>query len=220
MQTGLFDLRKLTGLRQELTRLLSPTEVQSSARIVSDRSQCRFCLRKGMTRLVLGRFLGLPPAEVRYFYDHHGKPWLATPPTGHWEFNLSHSGDYLLIGLGHSGKVGVDIERIKLHRNIDSIASSVFSPEEWEIYHRLSPAERLPFFCRTWVIKEAIGKALGWGLASGFSDFTAVAAYGDESGEYCITVPSFQSRFRVRAVAAADYVLAIAVRENGVYGNS
>ena len=66
---------------------------------------------------------------MTFTYNAHGKPSLTENPE-QIEFNLSHSGHYILIGITKNRRVGVDIERVNLSRNIRHIGEFYYHPEE------------------------------------------------------------------------------------------
>lgn len=79
---------------------------------------------------------------------------------GSLDFNISHSGEYVICALSNAGKVGVDIEKIKLI-NFNSF-KHILSPEEQKT---LSTAEdKYSLFYSIWTKKEAAIKADGRGL--------------------------------------------------------
>lgn len=89
--------------------------------------------------------------------NKHNKPHLCNL----FEFNLSHSGDYVICCGSHQCKLGIDIER---KRQLDiSDFKIAFSSNEWDIIH--SAPDRLYEFYKTWTKKESIIKADGRGLA-------------------------------------------------------
>lgn len=100
-------------------------------------------------------------AEPVYRYGSGGKPYLAEHS---FQFNLSHSGAYVLCGVSEQ-EIGVDIQRIqggeKLH-----LAKRFFSPGECRALEDCEDEEaRIQMFFRMWTRKEAYGKLTGEGLA-------------------------------------------------------
>ena len=96
---------------------------------------------------LLKRYLPEGPVKV----TPGGKPYLADGPY----FNLSHSGEYVLLGVSKTREIGVDIERINPSK-IDGIRF-VLSDEE----KRITDDETL---FRMWTNKESLTKCKGTGI--------------------------------------------------------
>lgn len=87
------------------------------------------------------------------------------------EFNLSHSGEYVLCSVAPAGeKVGCDIETVKEFR--ESVAKRFFCPEEYEYMMMQEEDARCETFYRYWVLKESFMKATRLGLAMGLDTFS------------------------------------------------
>jgi 4'-phosphopantetheinyl transferase len=125
-----------------LENLLCAQELARAARIVSDRRRVRWTRSRGILRALLGRYLDCDPRTLRFVASPHGKPALHREEGG-WKtdlrFNLSHSGEILLLAVTARREVGVDIER----------ARPRYTPE----------------LLRAWTLREATVKCLGTGLA-------------------------------------------------------
>ena len=80
------------------------------------------------------------------------------------DFNISHSGDWLLMAVS-SQRVGVDIEHIKLQRNIRAIAQRYFSQQECQDLYASDNFTKA--FYQLWTLKEASVKYTGEGIAKG-----------------------------------------------------
>lgn len=89
-------------------------------------------------------------------YTGYQKPYF----TGEVNFNISHSGDYVICAVSETEIVGVDIEEIK------SISFSDFDSEfsAVELAMIYSAPDSLNAFYHLWTQKEAFLKALGKGL--------------------------------------------------------
>ena len=81
------------------------------------------------------------------------------------EFNLSHSGDAVLVGVSLHSPLGVDIELVRDVPDFLTIAKRHFAPSEVEELLRLAPEQRREGFYVTWTRKEAFVKALGLGFS-------------------------------------------------------
>ncbi len=151
---------------------LSSEESERRGKIPNIQMQQLFSLRKGLTRMILADFFQQDPREIQYQYDNVGKPFIDRREFGGYSFNLAHTGRYLLLGIGEEGEIGVDVERVNPSRRTDLMGGTVFSPEELSSYKSYDSSSRLRSFYKTWVQKEAVSKALGLGMALGFTSVT------------------------------------------------
>ena len=89
------------------------------------------------------------------------------------QFNLSHSGDWVVLGVSLGGSLGVDIQihRSLRYATVEKLSKRFFAPEEFESLMRLPSDERLAAFYKLWVLKEAVVKAHGQGLSYGLKRF-------------------------------------------------
>jgi 4'-phosphopantetheinyl transferase len=191
----------LSEERRRLTRFRQP---EDSAREATGR---------GVLRFLLGGYLQLPPAEVALAAGPHGKPVLAASASVRLEFNLSHSGEWVLLAFARGGRVGVDLER---ERPVDEerIAREFFHPAEVQEWERQEPRERLTAFFRLWTLKEAYLKALGTGLSKVPSSFrvSGCSRRADAALLWCVDDPQAPQRWQVeRLELDAGYAAALAV---------
>lgn len=127
---------------------------------------------------LLARYLDCTPAQVRLERGEHGKPFLPDRPG--LQFNLSHSGGALLLGIGQSQPLGVDIESAARRRPVLELAHRYFSATEAAALARLDAAQQHEAFLHLWSCKEAVVKALGRGIGFGLA---RLAFDLDERGE-------------------------------------
>lgn len=126
----------------------------------------RYVVARGLLRRLLGRVLQRDPGDVPLCADANGKPRLRarqgrTPAIG---FNVSHSGNIVLVALARDREVGVDVEHMRPLPDLDRLAALCFSPREREQYRALASESRLEAFYACWTCKEALLKATGEGL--------------------------------------------------------
>jgi 4'-phosphopantetheinyl transferase len=156
----------------QLAALLGSDEQQRAARFHFAADRHRFEASHGLLRWLLGAYAGIDPAALRFGAAAGGKPALAAPmPTPPLEFNLSHSGDWALIGIGLGAPIGVDIEVERDLPELLGIARANFAPGEVEELLRLPPADRRAAFFAGWTRKEACVKAIGAGLSMPLAAF-------------------------------------------------
>jgi len=158
----------LAAIEDGLEDLLSPEERARAERIVHERVRILWARSRGVLRALLGNYLDRDPRELRFELGPHGKPALCggtglggrkameraeVKPRGRWaaergtarpvgglRFNLSHSGEIVLVAVTAGPEVGVDVE----------YARGRYTAE----------------FLRAWTRHEAAVKCLGTGLAA------------------------------------------------------
>lgn len=118
-------------------------------------------------RRLLGGYLRRAPADIGLIRGPAGKPALRHEPeeaAGGLQFNLSHAGDWALLGFAHGRAVGVDLEPLRPDPPLEA-ASLVFSPAERRLLDTQAAALRGAAFLRLWTRKEARLKAEGQGFS-------------------------------------------------------
>lgn len=110
--------------------------------------------------------LGCEDAELPLSRALEGRPLLG-PPFQDYDTGWSHSGDALLLALGRSIQLGVDIEQLRPRPRARELAIRFFHPDEVRWLLSL-PADALEAaFVRLWCAKEAMLKAHGKGISFG-----------------------------------------------------
>ncbi len=155
-----------------LYKLLDSDERGRASRFRAERDRRRFVVARATLRMVLAGYAGLEPHRVKFAVRPGGKPLLAGDgASGALHFNLSHSGELALCAVADR-EVGVDLEQLKHHDDMQRVAQHFFSAVEARTLEALSGMNRTHFFFRTWVRKEAYLKASGEGLAHDTARFT------------------------------------------------
>ena len=144
--------------------VLTSQELQQAQEFRFHQGRERFILGRGMMRHVLAHWLRIPATEVVFRFTGHGKPHLADAASD-VQFNLSHSGDLILLAVTRGVQLGVDIERRREIKRRDQIAQGILAAKELKEYEALSEPERQSAFFTIWTRKEAIIKAVGRGLS-------------------------------------------------------
>lgn len=147
---------------------LSADESQRAARFHFTADRERFIFAHGCLRGILARYLHCEPGQLSFFMGEHGKPALVDKKI---DFNLSHSGDYALIAIARDRQVGIDVERVRLERELESIAKRYFSTREVSELMALPSEQREAAFFNCWTRKEAYIKAHGLGLSLALDSF-------------------------------------------------
>jgi 4'-phosphopantetheinyl transferase len=125
-----------------------------------------------LTRVVISELLHKPTYDLSFSRDFYGKSSLVDLDE-HIGFNISHSGDWVVLVVSSSEQVGVDIEEIK---KVDlAIAQRFFSNEEFvSITSRSEEDNQSLHFYEIWTAKESYVKAVGKGLSIQLNSFSTV----------------------------------------------
>ncbi len=161
-----------------LFALLSSNERERAERFHFDRDANLFIVAHGLLRVILAHYLQLSPQEISFITRPGGKPILS--PTLHphpISFNISHSGETVLVGVSADAEIGVDVEVIRPFDNFMEIAEKYFHPEETLTISNMPQNMHLNKFYEIWTQKEAAVKALGIGLACPLNHFKVSNGY-------------------------------------------
>lgn len=165
---------------EELRRLLDPDEIVRADRFRFDLHRRRFIVGRGVQRLLLGSYLGVPPRSLVYRYGDKGKPALAeTPADGPLFFNLSNSEELALLGLTRTAEIGVDVEHLRELSDLEALAERFFSASESATLLALPESQRSEGFFNCWTRKEAYLKAIGDGLSAPLNAFAVTLVPGE-----------------------------------------
>ncbi len=154
------DPSRVTAWRAEL----SAEEQARAARFRQPDDVARWVLGRTALRRILGARLRCSPEAVSLVPGPNGKPVLP-PESPPWQFNLSHSGDWLLLALAWRRRVGIDVEAWG-DLEYAALAELAFAPEERAALAAAPVVQRAATFFATWTRKEALLKARGLGLGA------------------------------------------------------
>ena len=196
----------------KLASILSEAERERAARFYFERDAIRWMVSRVVLRSILGRYVGVGASDVRFQIGARGKPELSAPLGPRLQFNASHSDRLGLYVMARSGRVGVDIERVRPLPDLEAIAGRTFSPHEQQALGAVSPAKRCAAFFNCWTRKEAYIKALGDGLTYPLERFTVSLIPGAPPKlEDVQDDPAEARRWSLTALApAAGYAAALA----------
>lgn len=120
-----------------------------------------------LLRQILAHYVRISAAKLIIERGEFGKPYL--PDFPEWQFNLSHSGEKLLIAVSDEMPVGIDIEKIKPRRSLVDLVKKCFAVSEQNYWFALPENEQLNVFYEFWTRKEAVVKGIGRGIALGLN---------------------------------------------------
>jgi 4'-phosphopantetheinyl transferase len=156
---------------QSLSRTLSADERERAERFHFLRDRSRFVAGRGLLRILLGRYLQMPPDQLRFGYNSYGKPFLTNEDT-FVLFNLSHSGALALYAVTCGREIGIDVECVGEDVDIAGLGARFFSSSEIAALDSLPADQKQRAFFACWTRKEAYIKARGEGLSAALDSFS------------------------------------------------
>lgn len=197
----------------ELTALLSPDEVARASSYPDSARGERFSVGRGVLRFILGQVTGIPPRDLAFVANEHGKPALAgSPKVRGLHFNLSHARGLVAVAVAHGRRVGVDVAWVGGAAPFDRVAERFFSPAERAALQRAPEALRRERFHTIWVRKEALLKGIGDGISARIYE-TDFSGPRGEAQDRAAPVARDAERWEVSDVTGlpTGYVASIAV---------
>ena len=199
-----------------LASILSGDERERVRRFHFERDRRRCLISRGLLRTLLGRYLERPPETLSFDYSTFGKPRLASLKTP-LQFNVSHSGELLLVAVALDRAIGVDVEEIRRDMSVLEIAERFFSGNERSALARMPENLRHDAFFECWTRKEAYIKAKGDGLSLPLDQFDVAFGPG-QAAQLLATRPdrAEAERWCLKELDVADgYKAALAVEGSG-----
>lgn len=159
----LVDINQFTAEHYACAELImSSAEHERAQKFVRGKNE--YVASRWLLRKVLARYTSVAPEAVEFLRTDKGKPYL---PKGDIHFSLSHSGHWALLAVAKAELIGVDIEEIKVTRDLLGIAENYYHPQEHAYLQTLDESLQGDAFYRLWTLKEAFLKAIGAGISAG-----------------------------------------------------
>ena len=155
----------------QLHAVLCEKEQEKAARFRRESDRQSSIAARSALRILLSQYTGLPAVDIVFNYSENGKPHVSDSDV---DFNVSHSGDWVVLAFGRNRSIGVDIEKIKREMDVLAIASRYFTPEEVEDIEKADD-QHVTFF-QLWARKEAYVKACGSALFRELSTYSVPLA--------------------------------------------
>lgn len=149
-------------------KILSETEKKHTTYYKRKTDQLKFIIGRYILRVVLSKYLNILPKEIKIVISKYGKPKLENVNIKKIDFNISHSGDWVVVALNTNGKIGIDIEKIRGIKDINT--KNIFCNEERDYIYKNDIIDLNRFF-DIWVLKESYIKAKGLGLSYPLKNF-------------------------------------------------
>jgi 4'-phosphopantetheinyl transferase len=197
-----------------LAQFLSKDESDRAGRFHFASDHNHFIVARAWLRIIIGYYLRVEPADLKFDYSSYGKPSLAksfAEATG-LNFNLAHSGELAVFAITLGRQIGIDLERMSDKVACEEIARRFFSLSEIACLSSLPQAARARAFFNCWTRKEAFIKAKGMGLSLNLDQFD-VTLDDEEAALLCTRWDQSEAeQWSLRALdVSSGYVAAVAV---------
>jgi 4'-phosphopantetheinyl transferase len=189
-------------LLSEAAVILDEAEKERAEKYRKQEDKNRFILGRIVLRKLLAELLQCQPEEVPIVISKHKKPVLASTSAAPIHFSLSHSGDYILIGISKN-EIGVDIEHTDTAFEYKNVMQHSFNTEEISFINDDESQASFNFYL-LWTRKEALLKATGKGLTNKLSLITAV----DGKQEISQEVIDSTNNYTISSVSINDKYIA------------
>jgi 4'-phosphopantetheinyl transferase len=205
------DLGVNVGIVAHLRPTLGPEELAVAGGFHRSHDRDRYIVAHAALRMILGGYLGRPPAALEFRHGPRGKPKLRE---GEVQFSMSRSHDRALCAVG-GVEVGVDVERV--HGTAELEWLSPLCSKAWRALAALPEADRPAAFYRAWTRMEACVKAAGMTVDLGLARLETFLDR-DESGAppRSYELPKGTQWRCHDLTSSAAYVAALAVSEETI----
>ncbi len=165
-----FNVDEFSKDVESYAKLLSLEETSRANSFKFAKDRTVYVLARALLRILSGRYLNEIPENIEFDYGEYGKPDYNFQTQ--IKFNLSHSGNMIVIAFTKNFDIGVDLEKIKNDFDVIDIAQHFFSPDEIQTLEALPEKEQVHGFYRCWTRKESFIKAKGNGLSFPLTSFS------------------------------------------------
>jgi len=209
--TSLSDI----GPAQELAcqQLLSEPERTKWQRFLVPHARLQYLVTRALVRTALSKYADVPRGEWRFETNGYGRPHLARAhDLRDLRFNLSNTAGLVACAISRNDEIGIDVETMARHVDVDAVAPTVFAPAELADFRRATADDRIDRFFSYWTLKEAYIKARGIGLSLPLDGFWFELGGSSPILHVTDRCPDIPGRWRFYQYAPTDaHKMAIAV---------
>ncbi len=159
------------GAMSTLFELLDAAEQKRANSYHQLKDSQRFIIARSILKILVSQYLNCQPKDVCIKVGANKKPYLFTNSTVLLEYNISHSGNWIVVAFANDA-IGVDVEQIQASFNFESLLTACFSNEEQHYIQNNANSREL--FYRLWTRKESFVKATSKGLDDSLSQLTCL----------------------------------------------
>jgi 4'-phosphopantetheinyl transferase len=120
------------ALLLEYRRLLTEHEREREQQMHFARDRRRYLVTRALVRIALSKYApGVAPHEWAFTSNRYGKPEIANPApqAANLTFNITHSGQLIVVGVARGIALGGDTENVRVRRAPLDIADDYFTSD-------------------------------------------------------------------------------------------
>jgi 4'-phosphopantetheinyl transferase len=191
---------------QAQERWLSEVEKDRLARFRLEEDRQRFTIAHSLKRFCLSKLLGLNATALTFTEGSKGKP--SCDQRQGLFFNISHSGNWALLGVSTIADLGVDVE--SWDREVgDSVLQYALNTEQIaRVKNSSNPQQQFMLY---WTQKEAISKAIGLGISIDLKSLSCSGEFGLSQITYDREILHVHSR-----IIAGKYIASVSTQTEQV----
>jgi len=192
--------------------LLSQNELSRAGKFHFEMDRSKFIVGRGILRLILSKYSGILPSQIKFIYNEFEKPSLEKGQNSMFlEFNTSHSASFITIGITIVAQIGIDIENLERKSDLLELAKRYFAEGEFINLISLPKDLMIEGFYNCWTRKEAFIKAIGNGLSHPLDTFEVTLTPDEETRFLKIAGENVEEWSLINIEPHSEYVGAIAV---------
>lgn len=157
-------------------RVLSYDELERAERYREANDRLSFEAGRSWIRGILSRYLEMAPEKIAFQKGPFGKPYLDARQSVF--FNWSHTDGIWVLAVSRHGPVGVDVERISRRTDRHAVAAVALHKTEQRYISEQPDPDRS--FLNIWVRREALFKAVGFGLHDTMQQISIIGPSGSD----------------------------------------
>lgn len=146
-------------LPADLSRI--PQSIQKQSEQFNPKRRQQFLIGRWLLAELLFNQLGEPQLPEIAIVDN-GRPSFIVDKQ--LDFNISHSGEYIMVALAHGCRIGLDVEHIRPRKKLLELAEYSFSAQEYQWLLTLPSSALADGFWQLWTLRESVLKLCAKGV--------------------------------------------------------
>jgi 4'-phosphopantetheinyl transferase len=208
------NMNALSVHSKDILKVLSADELERANKFKFPEDLGHFILRRYQLRFILSKYWGCQPHELMFRYNSCKKPFIYIPEFKGLKFNMSFSGDLMVVGLSKNNEVGIDIEKVSQMQDLENIAIENFSLQEVNFLN--GTKDKTSTFFKIWTRKEAFIKAIGNGMYYPLKSFSVnIDPAGRSEHLVIFNHPMESGLWRTSEINTSDgYIASVAIKSD------